>query len=310
MISVGQIQAMTNYTKLSTRPINSIAQVYNILQIAISGGDRVFKLINETDEYVNTNNDKLGEINGQIEFKNVSFGYEDTSYVLDDITFNAKAGEMIAIVGPTGGGKTTIINLLMRFYDPQKGQITLDDVPINNLSKDYLRQNIGIVLQTTYLFKGTVLDNIRYGKSDASIEEVIEAAKSAHVHEIIERLPRKYDTRVKEGGINFSHGERQLIAIARAILANPKVLILDEATSSVDTRTEINIQKSIAQLIKNRTSFVIAHRLQTIRNADKILVIKNGKIIEQGSHDNLISKKGFYYELYNTQFSVEKKSDL
>ena len=178
----------------------------------------------------------------------------------------------------------------MRFYDPQQGKIILDGIDINKLSKDYLRQNIGIVLQTTYLFKGTVLDNIRYGKNDASFEEVVKAAQSAHVHEIIDRLPRKYDTKVKEGGINFSHGERQLIAIARAILANPKVLILDEATSSVDTRTEINIQKSIRALIKNRTSFVIAHRLQTIRNANKIIVINDGRIIEQGNHQELITK--------------------
>lgn len=305
LVSVGQIQAMTNYTKLSTRPINNIAQIYNVLQIAIAGGYRVFNLINETSEYYQNSKNTLNDIQGNIVFSEVNFGYDESRYVLKNINFEAKSGEMVAIVGPTGGGKTTIINLLMRFYDPQKGEITLDGVNISNLSKDYLRQNIGIVLQTTYLFKGTVLDNIRYGKSDATIEEVIEAAKSAHVHEIIDRLPRKYETKVQEGGINFSHGERQLIAIARAILANPKVLILDEATSSVDTRTESNIQKSIASLVKNRTSFVIAHRLQTIRNADKILVIKDGSIIEQGSHQELLAKRGFYYELYKTQFALE-----
>lgn len=304
MVSIGQIQAITNYAKLSTRPINSLAQVYNVLQVAISGGNRVFNLIHEQDEYLNTTSKTLNDIKGDIKFKDISFGYIDERYVLKNINFEAESGKMIAIVGPTGGGKTTIINLLMRFYEPQKGKITLDDVDIKNLSKDYLRQNIGIVLQTTYLFKGSILDNIRYGKNDATFEEVVEAAKSAHVHEIIERLPRKYETTVKEGGLNFSHGERQLIAIARAILANPKILILDEATSSVDTRTEINIQKSIAQLIKNRTSFVIAHRLQTIRNADKIMVIKGGEIIEQGSHNELISQKGFYYELYQTQFNL------
>lgn len=306
LVSVGQIQAMTNYTKLSTRPINNIAQVYNVLQIAIAGGDRVFKLINETNEYFETNKDTLTDIKGNITFSNVSFGYDASHYVLKDINFTAKSGEMIAIVGPTGSGKTTIINLLMRFYDPQAGNITLDGVNINHLAKDYLRQNIGIVLQTTYLFKGTVLDNIRYGKSDATLEEVIAAAKSAHVHEIIDRLPRKYETKVQEGGINFSHGERQLIAIARAILANPKVLILDEATSSVDTRTESNIQKSITSLIKNRTSFVIAHRLQTIRNANKIIVIHDGRIIEEGNHQELLAKRGFYYELYQTQFALEE----
>lgn len=302
-VSVGQIQAMTNYTKLSTRPINSIAQVYNLIQIAIAGGDRVFKLIDETDEYIKENN-KLTDIKGEVEFRNVNFGYNETKLVLNNVSFKAEKGKTIAIVGPTGGGKTTIINLLMRFYDTTFGSILIDGVDINSLSKDYLRRQIGIVLQTTYLFRGTVLENIKYGKADATIEEVIEAAKQAHVHEIINRLPRKYDTHVKEGGSNFSHGERQLLSIARTILSNPKILVLDEATSSVDTRTESNIQKSINSIVKNRTSFVIAHRLQTIRNADTIIVIKDGQIYEKGNHQELLDKKGFYYEMYQSQFNL------
>ncbi len=302
-VSVGQIQAMTNYTKLSTRPINSIAQVYNLIQIAIAGGDRVFKLIDETDEYIKENN-KLTDIKGEVEFRNVNFGYNETKLVLNNVSFKAEKGKTIAIVGPTGGGKTTIINLLMRFYDTTFGSILIDGVDINSLSKDYLRRQIGIVLQTTYLFRGTVLENIKYGKADATIEEVIEAAKQAHVHEIINRLPRKYDTHVKEGGSNFSHGERQLLSIARTILSNPKILVLDEATSSVDTRTESNIQKSINSIVKNRTSFVIAHRLQTIRNADSIIVIKDGQIYEKGNHQELLDKKGFYYEMYQSQFNL------
>lgn len=300
--SVGGIQAITNYAKMATRPINSMSQVYNLLQIALAGGDRVFKLIDEASEYLNSKDNYI-ELNGNVSFKKVYFNYVDNQMVLKNISFEAKAGETIAIVGPTGGGKTTIINLLMRFYDPVTGDILLDGVNILDISKKSLRKQVGIVLQTTYLFRGSVIDNIRYGKKDATLDEVIEAAKKAQVHDIIERLPKKYNSKVKEGGINFSHGERQLISIARTILANPKILILDEATSSVDTRTEINIQKSINILLKERTSFVIAHRLQTIKNANKILVIKDGMIIEQGSHDELISKQGFYCDMYKTQFS-------
>lgn len=303
--SVGRIQAITNYAKMATRPINSMAQVYNLLQIAIAGGDRVFNLIDETDEYLNNLQHEI-DLVGNVKFKNVNFSYLDNQPVLKNINFEAKAGQTIAIVGPTGGGKTTIINLLMRFYDPIQGEIIIDDKNILDLSKKNLRKQIGIVLQTTYLFKGSIMDNIKYGKKNANDEEVIEAAKKAQVHDIIERLPKKYRSRVKEGGINFSHGERQLISIARTILANPAILILDEATSSVDTRTEIKIQKSINMLLKQRTSFVIAHRLQTIKNADNILVIKDGMIIENGTHDELLKQKGFYYDMYTTQFAISE----
>lgn len=304
-ISVGQIQSMINYTRMSTRPINNIAQVYNTLQIAVAGGERVFRLMDQQDEYVLNVETKANIIGGDVVFEHVNFAYTPEKMVLTDINFEAEAGQTIAIVGPTGGGKTTIINLLMRFYDPTNGRIWIDGQDITQVSKDDLRSQIGIVLQTTYLFRGTVLENIRYAKPDATKEEVIEAAKQAHVHEIIDRLPRKYDTRVKEGGSNFSHGERQLLSIARTILANPKILILDEATSSVDTRTESNIQKSIQSLVKNRTSFIIAHRLQTIRNAHKIIVIRGGQIYEMGSHEELIEKKGFYYEMYRSQFVLD-----
>ena len=302
--SVGQIQAMTNYAKMSTRPINNLAQIFNIMQTAIAGGDRVFKIIDETDEYMNTSQDTVDSVVGHVRFENVSFGYDPSTEVLHGVSFEAKAGKTIAIVGPTGSGKTTIINLLTRFYDTQGGKITIDGTSIYDICKKCLRAKVGIVLQTTYLFKGTVLENIKYGKPEASFEEVVAAAKLAQVHDIIERLPHKYATKVKEGGINFSHGERQLLSIARTILYNPAILVLDEATSSVDTRTEINIQKSMRELMKNRTSFVIAHRLQTIRNADLIVVIKDGDIHETGNHHQLIDKQGMYYQMYTTQFAL------
>lgn len=305
VISVGKIQAMTNYSKMFTRPISNIAQIFNVLQAAVAGGDRLFKLIDEPSEYQNDTKQTLKTVKGKVEFQNVHFSYEKGTKVLNDINFVACPGQVVAIVGPTGSGKTTIINLMTRFYDIDEGIILLDDHNIYDLSKDYLRHQVGIVLQTTYLFKGTIYDNIRYGRMDATEQEVIEAAKLAHVHDIIERLPRKYQTKIKEGGNNFSHGERQLISIARTILSNPKVLVLDEATSSVDTRTESKIQKSMQTLMKNRTSFVIAHRLQTIKNADIILVIKDGEIVEKGNHDALLKKQGMYYDMYTTQFSMD-----
>src|SRR5690554_3220960 len=301
LITVGKIQSMTNYSKMFTRPISNIAQIFNVLQASVAGGYRLFQLIDEPSEYENDSKEVLENIRGEVEFKNVHFSYEPGTKVLKNVSFKALPGQVIAIVGPTGSGKTTIINLLTRFYDIEskfiivvlplpvgptiaitnlltrfydieQGQILLDGKDTYELSKDFLRLQVGIVLQTTYLFKGTIFENIRYAKNDATEEEVIEAAKLAHVHDIIERLPRKYQTKIKEGGSNFSHGERQLISIARTILSNPKVLVLDEATSSVDTRTEAKIQKSMQILMQNRTSFVIAHRLQTIKNADIILV--------------------------------------
>lgn len=301
-ITVGQIQSMTNYSKMFTRPISNLAQIFNILQASIAGGYRVFNLIDQKSEYINDGELPVSSSKGKVEFKDVNFSYLKGTPVLKNLNFTAQPGQIIAIVGPTGSGKTTIINLLNRFYDIDSGDILIDGTSIYDLKKDDLRSLVGIVLQTTYLFKGTVFENISYGNQNATIEEVIKAAKLAQVHDIIERLPKKYDTMVKEGGLNFSHGERQLISIARTILSNPQILVLDEATSSVDTRTESNIQKSITEIIKGRTSFVIAHRLQTIRQADVILVLNQGKIIEVGNHDELLLKKGLYYEMYTTQF--------
>ncbi|HPT88801.1 MAG TPA: ATP-binding cassette domain-containing protein [Bacilli bacterium] len=290
-----------------TRPASNLAQIFNVIQAAIAGGYRVFSIIDEPHEYQNEEDKEiLTSTKGKVEFENVNFSYIPGTPVLKDISFTAKPGQTIAIVGPTGSGKTTIINLLTRFYDIDSGDILIDGRSIYDYTKDSLRSMIGIVLQTTYLFKGTVLENIRYGNPNATFEDVVRAAKLAQVHDIIERLPQKYNTMVKEGGINFSHGERQLISIARTILSNPQILILDEATSSVDTRTEFNIQRSIQEVIKGRTSFVIAHRLQTIRKADIILVIHQGKLIEQGSHEELMAKRGMYYEMYTTQFQDAK----
>ncbi|MGD9886427.1 MAG: ABC transporter ATP-binding protein [Bacilli bacterium] len=309
VISVGKIQSMTNYSKMFVRPISNIAQTYNMLQSAVAGGYRVFRLIDEPDEYVNDATTSLPQDCFNVRFENVNFGYDPNQKVLNDINFEIASGKTIAIVGPTGGGKTTIINLLSRFYDPDSGNIYIGGNNVKDFSKPSVRSQMGVVLQTTYLFKGTILDNIKYGNKDATFEEVEEAARTAQVHDIIERLPRKYQTKVKEGGRNFSHGERQLIAIARAILGNPSIIVLDEATSSVDTRTESKIQKSIGFLVKKRTSFIIAHRLQTIKNADLILVVQEGKITEQGSHKELIEKQGLYYEMYSLQFGeVGKES--
>ena len=302
-ITVGEIQSMTNFSRMIIRPISNIAQVFNLLQAAIAGGYRVFKLMDSQDEYSSDSQIDAINIKGKVEFKNVSFAYGKEE-VLKDINFTVEPGKTVAIVGPTGSGKTTIINLLTRFYDIEKGNILIDDEDVKEYSKKSIRRQVGIVLQKTFLFDGTILENIKYGKQDASFEEVVEAAKLAQVHDIIDRLPKKYETVIKEGGLNFSHGERQLISIARTILADKKILVLDEATSSVDTRTESNIQKSIEALIKNKTSFIIAHRLQTIRKADIILVLKAGRIIEAGSHDELMQVNGLYAQMHNLQFST------
>ncbi|HHU81159.1 MAG TPA: ABC transporter ATP-binding protein [Acholeplasmataceae bacterium] len=307
--SVQQIQGITTYSRQFIRPINNLAQLFNIISSAIAGADRVFELIDQESEYLNESKNELTDVSGKVEFKNVTFGYNEGQAVLKNISFKAEAGQMIAIVGPTGSGKTTIINLLTRYYDHTSGDILIDNQSIFDYSKKSLRKNVGVVLQHTYLFSGTILENIKYGKPDATLEEVIEAAKLAQVHDIIERLPKGYYSRVKEGGSNFSHGERQLISIARTILSNPTILVLDEATSSVDTRTEINIQKSMEYLMKGRTSFVIAHRLKTIVNADIILVIKDGEIIERGSHQELMNKpEGLYRELYTMQFGESENN--
>lgn len=301
-ITVGDISAITAYARQFVQPISNLAQQFNQIQQALAGAERVFGLIDMEDEYLEDGSLECDSFNGDVEFKNVTFGYDEGVTVLKDINFCAKSGKTIAIVGPTGSGKTTIINLLNRFYDIDSGSITIDDVDITKYKKDNLRSKIGVVLQDTHLFSGTVYENIVYGKLDATKEEVEQAAELANAHDFVMKLPKGYDSEVYEGGQNFSQGERQLISIARTILSNPDILILDEATSNVDTRTEFRIQESMKTLMKDRTSFVIAHRLQTIRNAHKILVIKEGELIESGNHKELLNEKGFYYDLYTTQF--------
>ena len=302
VITIGDISAITQYARQFVQPIAQLAQLFNTLQQGLAGAERVFELIDEKTEYENDSDMPVEHLNGHIEFEHVTFGYEEGKTVLKDINFEAEKGKTIAIVGPTGSGKTTIINLLNRFYDITEGTIKVDDVDIKEYNRDQYRQNVGVVLQDTSLFTGTVYENIIYGRRTATKEEVYKAAKLANAHDFIMKLPKDYNSLVDEGGKNFSQGERQLISIARTILSDPDVLILDEATSNVDTRTEFKIQESMHILMKNRTSFVIAHRLQTIRNADKIIVIKDGELIESGNHHELLDEKGFYYDLYTTQF--------
>jgi len=306
-MTAGDISAITAYARQFIQPIANLAQMFNTIQQGIAGAERVFTLIDEIDEYVNDKDFETDKMHGNIEFRNVYFSYDKETEVLKDISFNVKKGEIIAIVGPTGSGKTTIINLMNRFYDIDKGDIIIDGKSIMEYKKDNLRKRIGVVLQDTSLFSGTVYDNIIYGDHTLAEEDVIKAAQMANAHDFIMKLPDGYQSEVYEGGQNFSQGERQLISIARTILSNPDVLILDEATSNVDTRTEFKIQESMKILMQNRTSFVIAHRLQTIRNADKILVIKDGQLIEEGKHHELLDKKGFYHELYTMQFKDLEK---
>lgn len=301
-ITVGVITSLTQYARQFVQPISNLGQLFNTLQQGLAGAERVFTLIDERSEYEGDGETTVESFKGKVEFKNVNFGYTEGQEVLKDISFTAKEGEIVAIVGPTGSGKTTIINLINRFYDVNDGEILIDNQNIKNYRKDDLRKNIGIVLQDTKLFAGTVLENIAYGDLTASNEAITEAAKLANAHDFIMKLPHGYESEVMEEGKNFSQGERQLISIARTILSNPDVLILDEATSNVDTRTEFKIQESMRTLMKNRTSFVIAHRLQTIRNSNNILVIKDGELIENGNHNQLLLEKGFYHDLYTTQF--------
>jgi ATP-binding cassette subfamily B protein len=301
-VSVLDITAITQYARQFNQPISNLAQLFNTVQQGIAGAERVFDLIDEPSEYEEDGIVPVTKLNGHVQFQHVNFAYETDKPVLHDISFEADAGSIVAIVGPTGSGKTTIINLLNRFYDIEEGAILIDGVPIQQYRKDDLRDHIGVVLQDTNLFTGSVFDNIAYGKKDATEEEVHLAAKEANAHDFILRLPKGYDTEVLEGGNNFSQGERQLISIARTILSDPDILILDEATSNVDTRTEFHIQESMRRLMQGRTSFVIAHRLQTIRDADRILVIHEGRLIEQGGHFELLEQEGFYHDLYTTQF--------
>ena len=301
-MTIGDISAITQYARQFIQPISNLAQLFNTLQQGLAGAERVFKLIDEETEYENDGTEAIDRFYGEVEFKDVTFGYDADKEVLKNISFDAEKGQITAIVGPTGSGKTTIINLINRFYDVNSGSIEIDGKDIMSYKKDDLRKNIGVVLQDTKLFAGTVYENILYGDLDGTKEEVEKSAKLANAHDFIMKLPHGYETEVQEGGTNFSQGERQLISIARTILSNPDILILDEATSNVDTRTEFKIQESMRSLMKGRTSFVIAHRLQTIRNAHRILVIKDGELIENGNHKELLSQKGFYYDLYTTQF--------
>jgi len=302
-ITIGLITAFSEYTRKFGRPINQLANLFNSVMAALAGAERVFEII-DTEPAVVDRPDAipLSTLKGEVKFEDVSFSYSKDVPVLKDINFLAEPGKTMALVGPTGAGKTTIINLLTRFYDIDSGKILIDGHEIRDVRQEDLRRKLGIVLQDTYLFSDTVMENIRYGRLDASDEEVIEAAKLANANGFIKRLPEGYHTELSERGSNLSEGQRQLLAIARAILADPAILILDEATSSVDTRTEVEIQKALLKLMEGRTSFVIAHRLSTIRNADQILVINDGQLIERGNHEELLNAKGFYYNLYTSQF--------
>ena len=302
-IEVGDIQSFIQYVRNFTQPIQQVAQVANMLQSTAAASERVFEFLEEEEEDVIVENPVSVEgLKGNVEFDHVHFGYNEDKIIVNDFSAKIKEGQKIAIVGPTGAGKTTMIKLLMRFYDVNGGAILIDGHNVKDFNRSELRQMFGMVLQDTWLFHGSIKDNIKYGKLDATDEEVIEAAKAARVHRFVQTLPGGYDMELNEEASNVSQGQKQLLTIARAILADPKILILDEATSSVDTRTEIQIQKAMDTLMKGRTSFVIAHRLSTIRDADLILVMKDGDILEQGNHETLLAKNGFYAELYKSQF--------
>ena len=303
VINLGQISSFVLYTRKFSGPINEVANIANELLSALAAAERVFNLLNEADEVADLKDaEELTEVRGEVELEDINFSYRPEKPILRDVNLHAEAGKMIAIVGPTGSGKTTIINLLMRFYEPVSGQIYVDDVPHEHFTMESLRRAYALVLQDTWVFHGTIYDNIAYGRIGATREEVVEAAKAAHIHHYIMCLPQGYDTVITEDGGNISKGQKQLLTIARAMLYDAKMLILDEATSNVDTRTERRIQKAMRTLMKDKTCFVIAHRLSTIQNADTILVIGNGTVVEAGTHAELMEKKGRYYSLYNAQF--------
>lgn len=304
-ITLGGLSSFVIYSKLFNRPIASISEAYSIVQTVIVSAERFFNFIDQPEDVEKGTLDiDLNSLEGKIEFKDVNFSYNEDTPVLKDLSFKAEHGEIVAIVGPTGGGKTTIVNLLMRFYDITSGKILLDDKDIELYKKKDIRKLFGMVLQDSWLFTGTIRENISYGNSEIDFDKVVESAKLACAHDFIIKLPQGYDTVVSEDNMVLSQGQKQLITIARIIASNPKFLILDEATSGVDTRTEIRLQKAISNLVKGRTSFIIAHRLSTIKNANLILVLKDGHIIEQGTHSQLMEKNGFYHELYNTQYML------
>lgn len=303
-ISVGQLTSFISYANQYTKPFNEISGVITELQSALASAKRVFALIDLESESSDENLLADIEIDGRVRLNNVAFSYDKDTTLIEDLNLDVKPGSRIAIVGPTGSGKTTVINLLMRFYDVDKGKIEVSGIDIKKMQRKTLRSMYGMVLQETWLFEGTVRDNIAYGKEDATEEEIIQAAKAAYAHNFIKRLPKGYDTVITKEGGNLSQGQRQLLCIARVMLIKPPMLILDEATSNIDTRTEIHIQKAFAKLMKGRTSFIVAHRLSTIKESDLILVMNQGRIIEQGSHEELLSKEGFYHKLYHSQFHI------
>ena len=302
-IKVGDIQSFIQYVRILNQPVSQIAQIANLMQSTAAAAERVFEFLEEEEEEQFVQNPVSTEnLDGRVEFKNVHFGYKEDKTIINDFSVKVKPGQKVAIVGPTGAGKTTIIKLLMRFYDVNSGEILVDGNNIKDFNRGELRNMFGMVLQDTWLFNGSIKDNIRYGRLNATDEDVINAAKAAHVHHFVKTLPDGYNMELNEEASNISQGQKQLLTIARAILADPRILILDEATSSVDTRTEVLIQKAMDNLMKGRTSFVIAHRLSTIKNADVILVMRDGDIVEQGNHEELLKADGFYADLYNSQF--------
>ncbi len=302
-VTVGQLACLLSYANQYTKPFNEISGVVTELQNALACAARVFELVDEKEQIPDKGNKDLGTADGNVSLENVCFSYDKSKELIKDLNLNVKEGQRVAIVGPTGCGKSTVINLLMRFYDADSGCIKVSGEDIKGITRESLRRNYGMVLQETWLKHGTIKENISYGKPDATEEEIIEAAKLTHAHSFIKRMPDGYDTVIGEDGGNLSQGQKQLLCITRVILSLPPMLILDEATSSIDTRTEIRIQKTFQKMMKGRTSFIVAHRLSTIKEADVILVMKAGKIIEQGTHEELLKKGGFYYELYNSQFA-------
>lgn len=302
IVTVGVIVTFTQYSRQFTRPLNNLANQFNSLLAAIAGAERVFEILDRPDEEEINDGDQWSEVDGEIRFNHVSFSYDDDEGTIVDLSFHANPGETIALVGPTGAGKTTIINLLCRFYDPDQGTIKIDDYDITNTTRETLRKQISFVLQDPFLFYGTIKDNIRYGDLKATDEDIVKAAKLANADSFITKLPNSYQTKLAQEGGGISQGQKQLISIARALLADPNILILDEATSSIDTVTELKIQDALTKLMKGRTNIVIAHRLNTIQQADRIFVMKDGQIIESGTHQSLLQKEGFYFELYHGHF--------